>query len=282
MNAQLQKKIDFAIKLMQSIPTDSGPIELCYSGGKDSDVILELAKMSGIEYRAIYKNSTIDQPGTIKHCREKGVEILAPTVRFFDLVKTAGTPNRHRRFCCAHLKEYKVLDRAIQGIRREESRARANRYKEPEQCRTYRKGGKCRVYLPILDWTDEDEVEFIAERGIRCHPHYYDELGEFHVERRVGCLCCPLMSINKRRAEFLKYPKILKLYIKNLQIFIDNNPQSKSAIFTRGSAYNGMFHELFITKPGQYERVIDGGLFPESGLNTKSFLEDYFRIDLTI
>ena len=69
MTPQLQKKIDFAIKLMQSIPTDSGPIELCYSGGKDSDVILELAKMSGIEYRAIYKNSTIDPPGTIEHCR---------------------------------------------------------------------------------------------------------------------------------------------------------------------------------------------------------------------
>ena len=43
--SDLNKKIDFAIKLLQSIPQD-GPIELSYSGGKDSDVILELARMS--------------------------------------------------------------------------------------------------------------------------------------------------------------------------------------------------------------------------------------------
>ena len=72
-----QKKIDFAIKLLRSIPQD-GEIELAYSGGKDSDVILELAKMSGIPFRAIYKNTTIDPPGTIAHCKSKGVEIRQP------------------------------------------------------------------------------------------------------------------------------------------------------------------------------------------------------------
>lgn len=61
----LDRKIDAAIKLLQSIPTDDGQIEVCYSGGKDSDVILELAKMAGINYRAIYKNTTIDPRGTI-------------------------------------------------------------------------------------------------------------------------------------------------------------------------------------------------------------------------
>ena len=43
----IEKKIDQAIKLLQSIPQD-GPIELCYSTGKDSDVILELAKMADV------------------------------------------------------------------------------------------------------------------------------------------------------------------------------------------------------------------------------------------
>lgn len=37
-------------------------MELSYSGGKDSDVILELAKMSGIPFRPIYKKTTIDPP----------------------------------------------------------------------------------------------------------------------------------------------------------------------------------------------------------------------------
>jgi len=57
----LKKKVKQAINLLQSIKTDE-PIEVAYSGGKDSDVILELAKMAGIKYRAIYKNTTIDPP----------------------------------------------------------------------------------------------------------------------------------------------------------------------------------------------------------------------------
>ena len=43
-----EKKVARAIRLLQSIPKD-GPVEVSYSGGKDSDVILELAKMAGIE-----------------------------------------------------------------------------------------------------------------------------------------------------------------------------------------------------------------------------------------
>ena len=77
MRAELEKKVNQSIRLLQSIPQD-GDIELSYSGGKDSDVILELAKMAGIRFRAIYKNTTIDPPGTIKHVREMGVEIIPP------------------------------------------------------------------------------------------------------------------------------------------------------------------------------------------------------------
>ena len=60
----LIEKIDRSIKLLKSIKSDE--IELSYAGGKDSDVILELAKMADIRYRAIYKKTTIDPAGTIK------------------------------------------------------------------------------------------------------------------------------------------------------------------------------------------------------------------------
>lgn len=162
-----------AIRLLQSIPTDGGPVELSYSCGKDSDVILELAKMAGINYRAIYKNTTIDPPSSIAHAREMGAEIVQPKKSFFQLIQEKGFPSRWARFCCGELKEYKILDRAIQGIRRCESTKRAERYKEPEVCRTYSKKEKVRVYLPILEWTDEDVAEFVKERNIKCHPLYY-------------------------------------------------------------------------------------------------------------
>lgn len=44
MNTELQNKVNFALRLLRTIPTDNGPVEISYSGGKDSDVILDLAK----------------------------------------------------------------------------------------------------------------------------------------------------------------------------------------------------------------------------------------------
>lgn len=276
----LQHKVDIAIKLLRAIPQD-GDIEISYSGGKDSDVILELAKMAGISYRAIYKNTSIDPPGTITHCKAQGVEILAPRINFFDLVKKKGCPTRRARFCCEYLKEYKVLDRAVQGIRRSESVKRAKRYVEPEICRTYpRKQGKCRVYLPILEWTNDDVAEFITERGIKCHPQYFDEQGNFHVERRLGCIGCPLRADNGL-SDMKKYPRFLKRLIAMAQIFIDTHPQSSSSV-KFGNAYNMVFHNLFFDSYEKYNNVVTGGLFPEIAIDAKSFMEDYFKIDLTL
>jgi phosphoadenosine phosphosulfate reductase len=281
MNPALQKKVDFAIKLLRSIPTDEQPVEISYSGGKDSDVILELAKMSGIPYRAIYKNTTIDPPGTIKHCKEKGVEVFAPTISFFDLVKKKGCPTRRARFCCEYLKEYKVLDRAVQGIRRSESVKRAKRYNEPTVCRLYgNKKNHVEVFLPILEWADEDVAQFIAERDIKCHPLYYDEQGNFHVERRLGCIGCPLRSDNGL-SDMVKYPKFLKRLISSSQAFIDTHPNS-SSVKKFGNAYNLVLHNLFFDSYEKYHNAVTGGMFPETAIDAKSFLEDYFKIDLTL
>ena len=213
MRMELQKKVDFAIKLLQSIPTDNGPIELSYSSGKDSDVILELAKMAGIPYRAIYKNTTIDPSGTIAHAKEMGAEVVRPKRTFFQLISKRGFPSRFARFCCSELKEYKICDRAIQGIRRSESRKRAEIYKEPEMCRVYSAKEKVKVYLPILEWTDQDVEEFIQERDIKCHPLYYRD-GQFDVTKRLGCMGCPLASQKKRIQEFKDNPKLLKAWIR--------------------------------------------------------------------
>ena len=174
MREELKKKVDRAIRFLQSIPTDKGTIELDYSTGKDSDVILELAKMAWIPYRAIYRNTTIDPAGSIAHAMKNGVEVIRPKESFFRLVSKFGFPNRYYRFCCSELKEYKVCDIAIQGIRRSESKNREKRYKEPQICRFYgSKKNHVSVYLPILEWTDEDVSEFIKERNIKCHPLYY-------------------------------------------------------------------------------------------------------------
>ena len=173
MTEKLKKKIEQSIKLLRSIPQDKGQITIAYSGGKDSDVILELAKMAGIPFKAVYHSTTIDPPGTIRHVEENGVEISRPKEPFFRLLQKHGYPSRFVRYCCKLLKERYDSDIVVQGIRASESKARADRYKEPEKCRVYDKKHKSRVYMPILYWTDEDIKEFVTERGIKCHPLYY-------------------------------------------------------------------------------------------------------------
>lgn len=139
---------------------------------------------------------------------------------------------------------------------------RAKRYKEPEFCRVYSQKDKIRVYLPILEWTDEDVKEFIEERGIKCAPVYYDENGNFHVERRIGCMGCPLKTDHKRIEDFKKYPKLLVLYICHYQKYLSNHKGVNGDRFCGGNAYNAIFFQLFCKNANDYrEKIYEGGCF---------------------
>ena len=275
---ELNRKIDFAIKLLRNIPQD-GPIEICYSGGKDSDVILELAKMAGIPFEAIYKQTTIDPPGTTAHAKKNGVTIVRPKESFLQLIERKGLPSRFRRFCCEVLKEYKIHDRNVQGIRRSESTARAERYNEPEKCRLYPKGGEAWSYFPILEWTDQDVQEFIEDRGIKCAPIYYDEDGRFHVERRLGCLGCPLKS-DQGLSDYRQYPKLLRQVTRNYQRFLDKHSGTNYYQDVSGDAVLALFYRLFCDTRQVFLDRKTGGIFPETAINIHEYMSDYFGIDL--
>lgn len=277
MSDELKKKVERAIRLLRFACGDE-VVEVSYSGGKDSDVILELARMAGIKYRAIYKNTTIDPPGTIKHCRDKGVEILQPCMSFFEIVKKKGMPTRRARFCCEILKEYKVLDKAIQGIRRSESGARARRYSEddPIICRVYgKKENHVNVILPILSWTDDDVAEFVKERNIKCHPLYYDEMGNFRPERRLGCMGCPMRN-DGGRADFLQRPKLLRAIAKAQKYWWNTHPGSRCQE-KFGSYYGLIAHNLFFHRYADF-KAVDSGMF--GSMDWKTFLEKHFNIEL--
>ena len=271
----IEKKIKQSIKFLQIACKDK-EVELAYSGGKDSDVILELAKMAGIEYRAIYKNTTIDPPHTIAHCKSKGVEVLQPKMTFAEIIQKYGAPSRWSRICCKFLKEYKIGDYVITGVRRSESRKRAERYKEPTQCRNYGKGEKVEIFMPILEWDDEDVERFIKMRGIKCHPLYYDEQGNFHVERRLGCLCCPLMSQRKRIEQFKQYPNMVKFYARNLKIFIDTHPDSNTAKNFKNE-WEALYCNIFLHNMVKFNAMVAPNLWGER-FDCEKAIKDFFKL----
>lgn len=278
MRPELLKKIEQAINLLKKFDNPDNPVEIAYSGGKDSDVILQLAKEAGIAYRAIYRNTTIDPPGTIKHVQEMGVEILQPKKTFFHLIEENGLPSRFSRFCCRYLKEYKVLNKCVMGIRKSESSKRNDRYNEPTECKFYgSKKEHIEAIYPILDWTDDDVAAFIADRKIKCAPVYYDEQGKFHVERRLGCIGCPLASKNKRIEQFKQYPGIFRQYVVRLRKYRATHPDVKAVVQYFYDEYEQIFRDIFCESQEQFN-YFKGGMFGKPDF--KAFLEKQFNIKL--
>lgn len=266
----LDKKIDKSIRLLRAYGCRH-ELTIAYSGGKDSDVLLHLAKMAGVQFTVVHNVTTIDPPGTISHCVKAGAIINRPKMTFFDLIAKKGLPSMFRRFCCSYLKEQYVGKYVALGIRRCESVKRAARYDEPTACRVYPGGKESEQVFPILEWTDEDVAQFVSDEHLQCHPLYYVD-GHFDVTQRLGCLGCPLQS-DRGRGDFLKYPKLLRQYVKAYQRYVSTHKAVNGV-------YEDIVFQLFYSNHGErkFEQTFHGLFAPP---NAKEMLQDYFHIDLT-
>ncbi len=273
------KKINDAIRILKIAEKQADiynePVEIAYSGGKDSDVILELAKMSGINYRAIYKNTTIDPPGTIAHCRENCVEIRQPKTTFFELIKRHGLPSFRFRFCCQKLKEYKILNTAVWGVRADESPARAKRYTTFEFCRAYSERERVKVFAPIFNWTLDDVKNFIQMRNIRLAPRYYNKDGNVDYSRRLGCLGCPL-QYNRGVNDYKNNLAFLRATLRALNVWCTTHPREMFA-----DCYELFIYRIFYKTTQQYLDDFKNPLLFERK-SAKKYLEDFFNTDLDI
>lgn len=219
----------------------NAPLLLCYSGGKDSDVLLQLAINSGIDFEVLHNHTTIDAPETVYHIRNtfkklelQGIKctIEKPTykgerVTMWSLIPMKMfPPTRIVRYCCTVLKERGGRNRAIvTGVRRAESIARSKRgiYEDYnsdkkkkiilnndnddkrrwfERCQKQAKT----IINPIVDWNDENIKDYIQSEKIDLNPLYCEGF------RRVGCVGCP-MAGKHRYVEFRRYPTYKKAYI---------------------------------------------------------------------
>jgi len=202
---EVRNKVKEAIAILKDLEPKEG-YYLADSGGKDSDVILELARMSGVKFESHHNLTTIDPPDVIYHMREfhKETVIDRPKIPFLQMLVKKGFPQRQRRWCCAVYKESGGSGRlVITGIRGAESAKRAGR-KMVEFC--YKDTGK--RYLNIIhSWKDEDVWEFHQKYSVP-YCKLYDEGW-----KRIGCLFCPIAG-KRRLEEVKKFPKYRILFEK--------------------------------------------------------------------
>lgn len=129
------ERIRFASEM--SLSYYKKPIVCTCSGGKDSDLMLEMFIRSGVPFEVHNSHTTVDAPQTVYHIRnrfkkleEAGIKckIEYPKLTMWQLiVKKKMPPTRIARYCCSYLKENSCRNRMIAtGVRWDESNARAS------------------------------------------------------------------------------------------------------------------------------------------------------------
>lgn len=129
-------KVQVAIERIQTFEPKEG-YYLAFSGGKDSSVVMELMKMSGVKYDAHYNVTSLDPPELVRFIKDYHKEVVFDYPRYNDgrvktmwnLIERNGMPpNRVMRYCCRELKEgFGDGHFVVTGVRKAESAKRANR-----------------------------------------------------------------------------------------------------------------------------------------------------------
>lgn len=191
----LQTMVDEAIDFIRSNEPPEG-YTLADSFGKDSTVLLELARMSGVKFIHIHNRTGIDPPELTKFGMKTrpNVLVLKPRLTMWAGIRKWYPPYINARWCCREMKEHNrtgLSKNVLVGIRSEESHKRASRPRISKISRNQRIHFK-----PIFSWTDWHVWEFIESMNLP-YCHLYDEGFD-----RLGCVVCPMItSKNMKKVE---------------------------------------------------------------------------------
>ena len=225
------------------------PLVCTYSGGKDSDVMLELFRRAEVPYEVRHSLTTADAPQTVYHVRDVFRKLELQSIKctvhkheyigadgkrrrttMWNLIPEKGIPpTRLKRYCCLELKESGTKNRMIAtGIRWGESRKRKER-------ELYETNGRNRIKVSdekIL-LSDNDDARRLFEKcqlkaEIIVNPiidwknrDIWEYINQEHIStnplyqcgyNRVGCIGCP-MAGKIRWREFADFPRIKNAYI---------------------------------------------------------------------
>ena len=147
----LEKKIQESYKVLRlaaemSLEYYHKPLLIMYSGGKDSDVLLQLAIecLDKNAFEVMNSHTTVDAPETVYYIRDRFKELEAqgikttihiphdkdgnPITMWNLIVKKLMPPTRLSRYCCQYLKEVNTPNRFVAlGVRKDESTGRRGR-----------------------------------------------------------------------------------------------------------------------------------------------------------
>lgn len=254
-----------AIERLKAFEPETEPYYLCYSGGKDSDVIRILAHLAGVKHEIHHNLTSVDAPETVRYIKSiPNVIIDIPhdrdgnRVSMWSLIVNKGfPPTRLIRYCCSELKEQGGKGRMkITGVRAAESVKRASNggivkiigkpktvQKMAEELGAEYKINQCGGLVMNMD---NDENRRLAEYCYRTtstmvNPildwsdsdvwqflhHYGCVANPLYQcgESRIGCIGCPMQSNKGMQRDFGLYPKYKNLYIMAFDKMLKAHPE---------------------------------------------------------
>lgn len=206
-------------------------IRIGFSGGKDSQVVYDLVKRSGVPFKA-YFNHSFESQTTLRFIRENYPDVIRRRDYKYGFIQNIREkykgmlPTVFSAYCCEDYKHNPMyVDKCIiLGIRKAESRVRANRTAFMVKNKTEKKkintlvseyfkeqcqsvgGGNLITLHPIVDWSGEDVWSYIHRHHLPINPEYKEN-------NRVGCIVCPKANFTRNYKALLKYPKLIDAFI---------------------------------------------------------------------
>ena len=271
MNDSLSVKVRNSIDRLKMFSPDDDKYYVCYSGGKDSDVLKILCELSNVPYELHYNLTTADAPETVQYIKSQS-NIIIEKARYSDGThKTMWNlipnhkipPTRQHRYCCQELKEFGGKGRLkVVGVRWAESRTRSEnsalvmitgkpkkvtKFLE-ENYIPYDKNKKSGVIMNYDNSESRRAVEFCyrttntmispiidwSDNDVWEFLNYYGCKSNPLYQcgfGRVGCIGCPLSTYKNMKREFSLYPKFRDNYINAFSHMVDKRRTEKNDSF---------------------------------------------------
>jgi phosphoadenosine phosphosulfate reductase len=243
----LKEKVREAVKFLREHEPPEG-YTVKFSGGKDSIVMYDIVKKSGVKFQAFYHWTDIEPPEVASFIKEYYPEVtwVKPRKSFWELVVRIGPPTKIKRWCSTKLKYVVRIKGAskhvIAGLRAEESWRRAKRGRI-----SYNADARGYVYSPLFYFTKDEIWEYIKKEHLP-YSSLYDE-----GFKRTGCVVCPFICGTALLEEHKKrWKDIYKKFEESVREHFEERKEFYQGIGVRNA-------EEFLEKWYAGKRIGNGG-----------------------